>query len=325
MKIRLFLKLFILFQFCISILLSQTNLKKASFVPLWTTQAQFAGYYVAYELGFYKKHGIDLTIIPGGQNSQSSDLIKNGKADFGLLWLAIGIQMRDNGVPIVNIAQLSHKSSVLLIAKKSSGIITPADMDDQKIAVWSGPFLNIPKPFFKKYNISPKVIPIGSTNNLFLLGGADITIANWFDEYHTIISSGFDTNELRVFPFSEYGLNFPEDGIYCLESTYKKDPKLCSDFVKGSIEGWQYAFDHMNETLDIIMKYVKLYKVTTNRVHQRWMLARMKDLFLSNGGNITNTILSKSEYELTGNSLKENKIIKEIPKYELFFRFSNIK
>jgi NitT/TauT family transport system substrate-binding protein len=320
MKIRIFLKLFLLVPFCASLLIAQTNLKKASFIPLWTTQSQFAGYYVAYELGIYKKYGIDLTIIPGGPNSQSSDLIKNGKADFGLLWLAIGIQMRDNGTPLVNIGQLSHKSSVFIIAKKASGIITPEDMDDQKIAVWSGPFLNIPKPFFKKYNISPKVIPIGNTNNLFLLGGADITIANWFDEYHTIISSGFDTNELRVFRFSEHGLNFPEDGIYCLESTLKKDPALCSAFVKASIEGWQYAFDHMNETIDIIMKYTKIYKIVTNRVHQRWMLARMKDLFLSQGSNIINSILSKDEYELTGNSLKENKIIKEVPKYELFFK-----
>ena len=32
----------------------------------WVTQAQFAGYYVALDKGFYKDEGLDVTILPGG-------------------------------------------------------------------------------------------------------------------------------------------------------------------------------------------------------------------------------------------------------------------
>jgi NitT/TauT family transport system substrate-binding protein len=302
---------------------SQTEQKKASFIPLWQPQAQFAGYYVAYELGIYKKYGIELTIIPGGPNSQSSEFLEKGNADFGLLWLSVAIELRAKGIPLVNIAQMSHKSSVLLIARKASGIFSIDDMNDQKISVWGGQYFNIIQPFLKKFNISAKPIPVGATNNLFLLGGTDITTACWFNEYHTIISSGIDTNEIRVFPFFELGLNFPEDGIYCLESVYNKNPQLCSNFVKASIEGWQYTFDNFNNALDIIMKYIKINKIITTRTHQKWMLARMKDLILSQGNSKINTGLSRDEFEFTANSLKESALIKKKPKYEIFYRPCN--
>jgi NitT/TauT family transport system substrate-binding protein len=299
---------------------SYSQNKKVSFVPLWQPQSQFAGYYVAYELGMYKKYGIDLNIIPGGPNTQSSVYLENGKSDFALLWLSVAIQLKAKGAPIVNIAQTSHRSSVLIIAKKSSGIRTFEDMNDQKIAVWGGQYLNVIQPFLKKYSISARIIPIGATNNLFLLGGADITMGCLFNEYHTIINSGIDSNQLRIFPFADYGLNFAEDGIYCLESTFNKDPKLCSDFVKASEEGWQYAFENPEKALDIVMKYAKLYRVMTNRTHQRWMLERMKDLILSQGSNKINTILSREEYDFVGNTLKTNDLIKEVPKFEYFYR-----
>ena len=61
---------------------SENLLKKASFIPQWSPQAQFAGFYIAYEKGFYKKNGIDFTIIQGGPDPPSTDFLEKGKADF---------------------------------------------------------------------------------------------------------------------------------------------------------------------------------------------------------------------------------------------------
>lgn len=56
--------------------------QKASFLPQWSPQAQFAGYYVAYEKGLYRKNGIDLTILQGGPNQPPQDYLEGRKADF---------------------------------------------------------------------------------------------------------------------------------------------------------------------------------------------------------------------------------------------------
>lgn len=84
--------------FCLALLFLTTqepkaedkDRRKASFIPQWVPQAQFAGYYIAQEQGIYKKHGIDLTIIPGGPGKQPSDFLNDQKADFGTLWLTSG-------------------------------------------------------------------------------------------------------------------------------------------------------------------------------------------------------------------------------------------
>src|SRR4030042_4535677 len=81
-------------------------LKRASFIPQWSPQAQFAGYYVAYEKGFYKRNGIDLALLQGGPDHPASTLLVKREADFATLWLSTAMRMRANGQDVINIAQM---------------------------------------------------------------------------------------------------------------------------------------------------------------------------------------------------------------------------
>ena len=229
-------------------------LAKMTFVPHWLPQAQFAGYYVAREMGFYQKHGIDLTIMTGGPQVSAVQCLEEGKADFASLWLTKGIQRRSIGKPIINLAQLINRSALMLVAKKSSGITTPQDMNGKKIGLWGDDFLIQPQAFFKKYNLKVKTVQQGGTINLFFLDGVDVTIAMWYNEYHTILNSGFNEDELNTFFFSDHGLNFPEDGIYCREDFYLKNEALCRSFVQATLEGWQYAFNHPDQAIETVIK-----------------------------------------------------------------------
>ncbi len=293
-------------------------LRNITFLPYWVTNAQFAGYYVAEEMGIYKKYGIKLKVIQYQPFITSNDLIKEGKADFSALWLANAIELKESGADIVNITQMSSRSSLMMVSKKKRNIKTIKDLNGKKIGIWSG-FEVQPKAFFKKYNLKSTLIPVGSTINLFLMDGLDVTHANWFDEYHSIINSGFNPDELNTFFYADYGLNFLEDGIYCLSDKLKKDPQLCKDFVQATLEGWMYAFENPEKALDIVVRIANEAKLPVNRVHQQWMLDRYKDLYIPKGKTTINTSLSEKDYNFVCSVLKESDLIKKIPTFTSFY------
>ncbi|MFH0786080.1 MAG: ABC transporter substrate-binding protein [Pseudomonadota bacterium] len=296
------------------------TLKKAAFIPQWSPQAQFAGYYVALEKGFYKNQGIDLAIIPGGPSRSPLDYLGQGKATFGSLWLGSAIVQRAQALKLVNIAQVIQRSALMLVAKKSSGIKTIQDLEGKKVGLWSREFQIQPRALFKKYDLKVQVIPQSFSVNLFLRGGVDLASAMWYNEYHTILNSGLNPEELTPIFFFEHGLNFPEDGLYCLEDTLKKDPELTQSFVTASLEGWLYAFSHPEEALNITLKVMKLANVPVNRVHQKWMLARMKDLMADPEKMASFGKLNRTDYNRVAQELKAVGLIRTIPDFQSFYR-----
>ena len=293
------------------------NLKKATFLPQWTHQAQFAGYYVAKEKGIYEKYGIDLVILPGGPDSPAAETLAKGKADFTSMFLATAIQKRASGVKLVNVGQLVQRSGFILVTRKSSGIASPEDMNGKRVSLWAD-FQVQALAFLRKYDLHVKIVPQTFTINLFLRGGVDVASAMWYNEYHTLLNAGLDEDELTTFFFDKYGLNFPEDGIYCLEETVKRDRELCSAFVQATIEGWKYAFAHPDESLDIVMKYVNEAHIGTNRVHQKWMLERMKDLISPQEAKTPMGLLREEDYDLVSRELKLQGMIKDITPFGNF-------
>jgi len=298
---------------------AEKPLKKASFLPQWSPQAQFAGYYVAYEKGFYKNHGIDLTILQGGPERPPFLFLTEGKTDFASSWLSTGLRWRSSGHKVINICQIVQRSALMLIAKKAHHITTPRDMDGKKVSLWGDEFQIQPRAFFKKYDLNVKIIPQSYSVNLFLRDGVDVASATWYNEYHTIINSGINPDELTTFFFHEHGLNFPEDGIYTLEESFQRDPSLSCAFVKASIEGWVYAFSHQEEALDIVLRFIEQAKIPANRTHQKWMLNRMKDLtsFSDPPGSIG--MLQPSDCQKVSQILNESGLIERKPEYESFF------
>lgn len=297
---------------------AETPLTKASFIPLWSPQAQFAGYYMAFEKGFYTRHGIDLTILTGGPGHSSTESLLNGKADFAVLWLVTALKQHAAGKRVVNVAQISQRSAMMLVSRKTSGIRTPENMNGKKVGVWSGDLALPVQAFFTKYQVNARKFPQSYTVNLFLRGGVDVVSAMWYNEYHTILNTGINPDELSVFHLYDYGLNFPEDGLYMLESAYKKNPALAAAFAKASFEGWQYAFDHPDEALAIVIRYMREANVPSNLTHQRWMLARMKDLIMPDGGKMPTGKLSKTDFQTVADSLLHQGLIVKTPDYGTF-------
>ena len=303
-----------------NLMAGDSPLTHVAFVPQWLPQAQFAGYMMAFEKGFYRDVGLDVDILRGGPANPPLEALKSDLATFCTSWVSTAVQQRAAGLKLVNLGQIVQRSAMMLIGKKSSGINTLNNLDGRRIGLWQGDFRIQPLALFKMRHLNVIEIPMYSTVNLFLKGAVDAISAMWYNEYHTILNSGFDPNELTIFFFSDYRLNFPEDGIYCLEKTFNDIPKVCESFVQASLKGWIYALDHQSETLDVVMKHADAAHTGTNRAHQMWMLARMKDLIFPNGDRSSLGKLDQKQYELVAKTLQSLGIIGSSPSFQDVYR-----
>jgi NitT/TauT family transport system substrate-binding protein len=296
----------------------ETPLKKASLIPLWTPQAQFAGFYVALDKGFYARHGIDLKILKSGPGCSPIRVLEEGGADFAVAWLTTALLHRDAGKNLVNLAQLNQRSSLMLIAKKAAGIHSLADMKGKKVGLWEGDVAIPLRTLFAKHRIKVREVRQSYTVNLFLRGGIDVTSAMWFNEYHTIINAGLDPQELNTIFLIDQDMNFLEDGIYTLEMTLRRDPALAEAFVAASLEGWRYAFEHPDEALDIVIKYMREARLPANRMHQQWMLGRMRDLMMPTAPEAALGQLREQDYEVVARTLQKDGLIRSYPDFAAF-------
>jgi NitT/TauT family transport system substrate-binding protein len=228
--------------------------------------------------------------------------------------------MASAGREVVNIGQIVQRSALMLVAKKSKGIKNPRDLDGRKVSLWGDDFQIQPRAFFRKYGLAVTVVPQSSSVNLFLRGGVDAASAMWYNEYHAILNAGIDPGELTTFFFHEHGLNFPEDGLYTLGKTLRQDPGLAAGFVAASIEGWSYAFSNGDEALDMVLKFMAGAKIPANRVHQRWMLDRMKDLLVPAISSDPVGTLREEDYNNVVRELVQAGWVKSAPAWPAFFK-----
>jgi NitT/TauT family transport system substrate-binding protein len=305
---------------------SAEGLKKASFMPQWIPQAQFAGYLVAHDLKYYREAGLDVTIFRGGPGPGPLETLRRGGATFGTGWLVSGIKKQASGVRVVNLAQIVQRSGMMLVARanKETGKALEADdlkhIEGKRVGLWEGDLRIQPLALFNLHNLKVKVIPQYVGVNLFLEGGVDVTSVMWYNEYHSILNSGIKEDELATFFFRRHGLDFPEDGIYCMQQTLEIDPKTCRRFVQASLKGWEYAFSNEEETLDIVMEHARAARTMTNRAHQKWMLARIKDMVLGDGEVRKLGTLREQDFNRVVSTLKDLKTISDAPRFSDFYR-----
>ncbi len=228
----------------------------------WVTQAQFAGYYVAKDKGFYKDEKLDVTIKPGGPDIAPPQVAAGGGADVIIDWMPAALASREKGVPLVNIAQIYKRSGMMLTCRKDSGIKTPADFKGRTLGVWfSGneyPFLSWMDKLGLKTsgaNADIKVLKQGFNVDPLLQKQADCISTMTYNEYWQVIDAGIKPEQLLVFKYEDQGVATLEDGFYTTEAKLK-DPAMVAKlarFVRATAKGWDYAIKNQPEAVKIVL------------------------------------------------------------------------
>ncbi|MCG6110787.1 MAG: ABC transporter substrate-binding protein [Paracoccus sp.] len=268
----------------------------------WVTQAQFAGYYVALEKGFYEEEGVNLTILPGGPDIAPTQVLAGGGADVIVEWMPAALAAREKGLPLVNIAQPFKASGMMLTCLQESGITDPAtDFAGKTLGVWfSGneyPFLS----WMNTLGLSTEggeggvtVLKQGFNVDPLLQKQAACISTMTYNEYWQVIDAGISEDDLITFKYEDQGVATLEDGLYVLEGTLEDSEKVTDlvGFVRASMRGWQYAAENPEEAAQIVLDNDETGAQTLE--HQTRMMTEIAKLLEGSDGS-----LAEADYQRT--------------------------
>ena len=271
----------------------------------WVTQAQFAGYYVAKDKGFYEAAGLDVTINPGGPDIAPPQVIAGGGADVIVDWMPSALASREKGVPLVNIAQPFKRSGMMLTCRKDTGISNPEDFRGKTLGVWfygnEYPFLSWMAKLKMPTDGSAegvKVLKQGFNVDPLLQKQADCISTMTYNEYWQVIDAGIKPEDLVVFKYEDQGVATLEDGLYVLESNLK-DPAFTAKmakFVAASMQGWAWARENPDAAAEIVLENDATGAQTEK--HQKRMMGEINKLTAGSNG-----VLDEADYERTVQTL----------------------
>ena len=266
----------------------------------WVTQAQFAGYFVAQNQGFYKAENLDVTILPGGPDVAPPQVIAGGGADVIIDWMPAALASREKGLPLVNIAQPFKRSGLMLTCRKDTGIKSPADFRGRTLGVWfygnEYPFLS----WMSQLGIPTDgsaggvtVLKQGFNVDPILQKQADCISTMTYNEYWQVIDAGLGADELITYKYEDQGVATLEDGLYVLEKNLNDSAFVdkMARFVRASMKGWQWAADNPDAAADIVLENDETGAQTQK--HQRRMMGEINKL-AKGGGK-----LNPDDYERT--------------------------
>ncbi|MEM9795241.1 MAG: ABC transporter substrate-binding protein [Pseudomonadota bacterium] len=271
----------------------------------WVTQAQFAGYYVALENGYYEEEGLEVTILPGGPDIAPPQVLAGGGADAMLNWMPSALSAREKGLPVVNIAQPFKSSGLMLTCWKDTGITGPQDFRGKTIGVW---FFGNEFPFLSW--MSQEGIPTdggadgvtvlkqGFNVDPLLQRQADCISTMTYNEYGQVLDAGVTEDELVTFKYEDMGVATLEDGIWVLEENLE-DPAFREKmvkFVRASMRGWKYAEENPDAAAEIVLEYDETGAQT--EAHQKRMMGEIAKLTAGSNG-----ALEEADFQRTVDTL----------------------
>ena len=271
----------------------------------WVTQAQFGGYYVAKDKGFYEKEGLDVTIKPGGPDIAPVQVLAGGGADVVVEWMPAALAAREKGLPIVNIAQPFKRSGMMLTCRKETGIASPADFRGRTLGVWfSGneyPFLSWMNRLGLKTDGGPEGVTVlkqGFNVDPLLQKQADCISTMTYNEYGQVLDAGLKPEDLVTFKYEDQGVATLEDGLYVLEPTLKDEDKVTAlvRFVRATMKGFDYAAAHPDEAAAIVLENDETGAQT--EAHQLRMAEEVAKLTEGSTG-----VLDAADYQRTVDTL----------------------
>ena len=247
-RISFFLSFFIL-----TISLNAQNNQTISIQLKWKHSFQFAGYYAALEKGFYKEEGLNVNLLEINFKKPYVNEVLSNNVQYGVSDTSIVIP-KIQGKGVVLVSQIFQHSPLVLISRRDSDIRTPYDLTNKKV-MYS--FKNTGGVPFRALILKT----LGSFDNIDI---QNFTSYNDFINKKVDVISAYSTSqpywlkkqgiEVNIIDPKSYGIDFYGDCLFTNKQELKNHPLRVAKVKRATIKGWEYALNHQDEIIDLIIK-----------------------------------------------------------------------
>lgn len=286
----------------------------------WFAQSQFAGYYAAVEKGFYEAAGLDVTILEGAVDIVPQQVLGSGQAEFAISWVPKSLASREEGIAITNIGQVFQRSGTLQVSWKEDGITTSADLAGTKVGNWG---------FGNEFELLAGIRSAG------LDPDADVELVQQNFDMQALLNREIDSAQAMI--YNEFGIllqtenpdtgdlytedlfnviNWNDEGTAMLQDAIWAQTEWLADpaneataiaFLKGSLQGWAYCRDNVDECADIVVKSGS----ALNKVHMQYMMNEINALIWPSPDGAG--VMTKDAWDQTIAIAKDSGLIKADP------------
>ncbi len=219
----------------------------------WFANSQMAGDFTAMGKGFFKDAGIDVRIVPGGPSIDPVGVVASGSVPIGnVASIGVLVSGRSRGLPIKAFGTAFQRHPFAFFFLRGSGIKTPADFAGKTIGIQATarPLLDAVLAKYKVPRDKVNVIIIGGTTTPLLTGQADV-VTGWVINYAQNIPIEGRADHFLLW---DLGIRMYAYTYFTTDQVYNTRKDVLVRYISAAAKGWQYAKDHPDEAVDLVMK-----------------------------------------------------------------------
>lgn len=259
----------------------------------WVAQSQFAGYYVARDLGFYEDQCLEVEILEGAVEIVPQTVLASGGAEFGIAWVPKALVSRNEGADIINVAQVFERSPTLMVSFVDAGITSVADFAGKQVGNWG---------FGNEYELTAAIEQEGIADQVELVaqnfdmlallnGDIDVAEAMVYNEYAQVLEAEnpetgelYQPEDLNVIDFNDVGTAMLQDGLWVNADWIADEANvdITERFLYASFQGWGHCLENFDECVEVVLNNGS----TLGESHQQWQLNEILGLIYPSSGGI---------------------------------------
>ena len=222
----------------------------------WLPQAQFAGYILAHERGYFRDRGLDVEIHPGGPDHPALGAVATGAADLGIGPMGLAIIARAKAVPVKIIAQPLRDSLFRFVLKNENRVVSLRQLVGKPIGLWLGGDEAEFVAIAMKQGLSLddfKVIRQDNQIAGFVQDKYVLSQVSLINEMILLRKAGYPERELQVLSPSDYGVTMPSDCLFTTDAVLTNRRPALLKFLDGARQGWHMAFADKAATVKLLV------------------------------------------------------------------------
>ncbi|TNM63910.1 ABC transporter substrate-binding protein [Aliirhizobium smilacinae] len=210
-----------------------------NFQASWINDAEFAGYFLAADKGYYKEAGLELEYLSGGPDVIPESSIIAGKADLTLTTPDTTIKaIVEQGAPFKIIGAQYQKNPIGIVSLAKNPIKQPKDLIGKTLAVPPVNVISV-EAMLKISGIDRaqvNIVPYAYDPTPLIKGEIDASVDFTTNVPFTIKQAG---EEATSFLLYDFGFTIFNDTVVVTEEVLKAKRKEIVAFLKASRKGWE--------------------------------------------------------------------------------------